>query len=1172
MPTTPLDADQQSAVYTRHNTVVVAGAGSGKTTVLARRFVHLVAEEHVPVDRILTLTFTRKAAAEMHERIYRLLREQLDDPFVAEQAARFDQAQISTLDSFCGRIVRAAAGEFGVPPDYRTDEDELADLARSLSLDFLVRRRDTPALARLIAANGFDAVLTGGFMRLATDYLTVVPEQDFPAMFSHQIDALTGALEASLRDLQADTEALLSIETQPSAALDRSRESLRGLDWEALLAAARTAPGDGTRTDQAGGRESPLEEIRTRLQPILQINLRGGAKGDPGAAHFKEQAKALREEGRLIVSILETLQLREELSQLFELVAAFRDELNREKRRRGLLSYRDVLSLAVHALEERPATRSFFASRFDRIMIDEFQDNNEEQKRLLYLLSLSPEVLEEYAESVIREPGAELLRPDRLFFVGDEKQSIYRFRGADVRAFKGLAGELAAQGNEAVFLRTNYRSAEGLIHFFNRLFARIMGDGEGADHEARFEALSAGPAGERPSSVELLYAPRDQAAAAEGELLRPDEAEAYAIGRRILRAIGGEERALSDGEGHRRPPAFHEIAVLLRSSGNQIIFERVFRALGIPYQTQSVRSLFLEAPAYDVYAWLRLLTLPEDLAAYAAVLRSPTVGVSDDALGLLLADAAGPGDPEGGAPFAPSGETTAALGGEDRRRLEKGRELHDRLCALADVAAHSELISELWHACGYRYLLLRDPRYHSYLEHYDYLLELARRHGEEPLAAFAEALRGQLGQYQRPEDVEVHAAEQRGVQIMTIHKSKGLEFPIVFLANAGNLGRGEGMGTSPVYLSERFGLTFNLPTRDWALNNRSRTNYFFQVGKAEDEERERAELKRLLYVAATRAENHLVVSGVFNRQNVKSRDHLLNMVLRALGFDPELLAQEAAEEERAGEGREAPLSLSTIPPVGRRELYSGGRRSEARDLPRLGRHLEERMTPPRRLLRRDFAVTELAAVWESRLRTEEVAPPGLQGEALEPAGETAGETAAEAAPLFGSTVHELIAGAVQGRLRAGAFSPEQLSPPLRRRLGDAAGSQLFARAAEMAERFLESETGEYLRGATARGHLLRVEEPFVLHYPAGEFWFHGQFDFLLVEGERSLVIDLKTDTRELPERHALQLFLYRQAATALTGGASASTIFYLRSGRSVEVTEEISAATIRSLVEEISGG
>ncbi|MGC9312684.1 MAG: UvrD-helicase domain-containing protein, partial [Sediminispirochaetaceae bacterium] len=198
-----LDASQQAAAFSPSNTVVTAGAGSGKTTVLARRFVYLIENGLAEADGILTLTFTRKAAAEMYERIYRLLlqrTESASEPEHRERCRRavagFDEAQISTLDSFCARIVRGGSSRFGVSGDFRQDEFAAGKIISETALQFLLEHADHRALRPFVESYGMEQVLDHFLIPLAGEEFHLAREYDFPGMFDRQRDFL---LEQSRR-------------------------------------------------------------------------------------------------------------------------------------------------------------------------------------------------------------------------------------------------------------------------------------------------------------------------------------------------------------------------------------------------------------------------------------------------------------------------------------------------------------------------------------------------------------------------------------------------------------------------------------------------------------------------------------------------------------------------------------------------------------------------------------------------------------------------------------------------------------------------------------------------------------------------------------------------------------------------------------------------------------
>ncbi|GAH52559.1 unnamed protein product, partial [marine sediment metagenome] len=270
---------------------------------------------------------------------------------------------------------------------------------------------------------------------------------------------------------------------------------------------------------------------------------------------------------------------------------------------------------------------------------------------------------------------------------------------------------------------------------------------------------------------------------------------------RFLRDTVTNKRLLIREKGALRPAEFEDFTLLMRSTGNQIDYERMFRHLDIPYSTQNVRSLFLEAPINDFYTLLQLAVYPEDRPAYAGLLRSPFVNISDDAfIRLLLA---------GKDPF--EGIDMKGIEEEDRVKLEKGRDLFQSVRQKIDRLSISELIHYLWYKTGYRYFVLQQPQNHNYLEYYDYFLGLAEKADQkgESLALFLDFLRENLGTYEKLEDLEILKSRVPGVQLMTIHKAKGLEFPIVILSDTGNRGRRSDNKT-PYYVSDEFGVTVNL--------------------------------------------------------------------------------------------------------------------------------------------------------------------------------------------------------------------------------------------------------------------------------------------------------------------------------------------------------------------------
>ncbi len=1163
-----LDPEQALAVGVERNAVVSAGAGSGKTTVLAERFARIVREGRAGVEEILTLTFTRKAAAEMHERIYALLLEDRDSPGMAEQIALFDRAQISTFDSFCAQIARGWSERFGVPPSFAIADEERGDEAESVALEFLLENWERPALTEFIRVNGFERVYRGLFASIARDYLSIANEKDFRQMGRSQLAELSSVLNAGVVELQGLLARIRALDGRAARAILEAHATIDRLPSFSALA--------------AGG---SLEELRSALS-LARFSMRTGSSASGAVVEYKELADAALAEASTLLSVVDALAVKELFSGMFELLAEFQELVLKRKRRSGLLSFRDVAELAVRILIENRPLRRFYKERFRYILVDEFQDNNELQKRLLYLLS---ERVGAEGEGV---PQAGELAPDKLFFVGDEKQSIYRFRGADVSVFKGLGEEITESGGTALSLGVNYRSRAEVIAFLNFLFPRVMA-GAAAPFEARWQPLS--PAGGRAADrshpdakaapVRLFYQPYDPEGGGD-EQAHSDDAEAWYIARFIHDSVANRRLTIQDG-GQERAPTYDDFALLLRSTGNQIRYERLFRRFGIPYTTQNVRTLFLEAPLNDLYSLLELVIRPEERAAYAALLRSPLVNLSDETVARLLL--AGKGA------FA-EGEDLPGAPPSDREKWARGRGLYEELRAKADLVPITELVRLIWYEYGYRYLLLRDRDNHGYLDYYDWFVRLAERADRQgaPLALFLDSIRPNLGTYERLPELSILQEQTAGVQLLTIHKAKGLEFPIVILANAGNSGRGSSEASEPYYLSDAHGLTLRFSKRG---------NYFYAMGKEENARKERAEAKRLLYVALTRARSHLVISGCHNRNNRSGEDALLNMVLSAFDLQAEALGDLAAGSPgrpAAMLAGDAEVPIEIIPDVEEQELYirpaapategdgrlpRAARRSidldEAREI---ARRYAAAATIEWRLPRTSWTATALNAFARERLRgaeQPELPFDGLRGVPGSQLPAIAVDPIIEAEHLeepFGSLCHfalELALAPARSRgngeepLPAGAAAAlsrslllAALPFRLRELLPERHRERLAEEAIALAARFLSSELGQSALAATAR----ESESSFLYRCDAGgrPFFVSGKLDLLFVPPDPApaCVVDFKTDREVTEGAYDVQMEVYRRAAAELLGREVAGYLYYLRGGLAVEIEREPDLAAL----------
>jgi len=1150
-----LDEYQRAAVEARKNTVVTAGAGSGKTTVLAERFLHLLTSGEARVDGILTLTFTRKAAAEMYERIHRLLLERAEEAPDPELRRRlqtavegFEEASISTLDSFCAQVLRGGSERFGVPGDFRLEQGAAEDPAREAALDFMLAENRDPALARYVGIFGFSRVLEELFIPFAEEELFLTTRLECgntPQRLAAWLNEEAGREAETMAQL---AERILEAEPESSWVkglherlenLPDLRRCVREERWREL--------------DKALAAGELKKNGRVKKPHLVELN--------DTVLEWNEAFSRLRQ-------LLAVPAWEEEYRGLYRLLDSFREAYLQRKRESGLLSFQDVMQAAITLLIEDRELREYYKRQFSHIMIDEFQDNNDLQRQLLYLLAEREDLS---AEGCVPESGE--LAPEKLFFVGDEKQSIYRFRGADVEVFQrlkwefdgGAAGETPANedatadeetpaneegaavkaeaGNAAVKqgapgeggLRINYRSHEKLVDFFNTLFDGVMND---AEELREFEARYAPIEGRRREAeiaprTALLYKPyRDEL---DPEYVDGNQAEAWHVCRTIRRMVAEEGLRVHDGSGGSRPCRYDDIAVLMRSTGNQIYYERFLRRLGVPYTVQGTRSLFLEAPVYDLYNLLQLLVYPQDRLAYASLLRSPLVHLSDLTLARLLSGEA--------APFSHTGEEELFPDGEQRRRYTAALRMYEDLSRRARRGSVGELLRALWYEYGYRYAVLQNPDHHPYLEFYDTLSEYARLYEErgEGLVAFLDFLRENLGEFEKVEETGGVRGRSEGVQILSVHRSKGLEFPVVFLVDTGNTGR-QG-GSDRLYTrSSEFG-----PVITWGEDGTVRQNRFMRQAKEEAELRDRAELKRLFYVACTRAEDHLYICGYHHRNNRNDvdgggRGAMLNMLLRGLGLQGK---KEDLDTAALSEHIGHLMTVEEIPEVTGQQIIGGSSFTRHREPEEVIGEYIGAETVERSVRRRDFSAVDLSSAGEE---AEERPDAGAETGAELPAFESDRYLRREEeVRAFGTLAHARI--------------EEELTPDARPLLMPAALAEkpeqeravLEEEAGRIAQTFLDSELGQRARSGSCE-----CELPFLLRLSRGErreeeAYVRGQIDLVLEEAEEVTVCDFKTDRRRDPEVHAGQLAAYRRAAEELYGKPVRTLLCYLRSMDVVEV-------------------
>lgn len=1117
-----LDEFQRNAACTEETAVVTAGAGAGKTRALVGRFLYLVLEKGIDPEQILALTFTRKAAAEMFQRVHEALNS-LDSPRPG-LADRLVNAHIQTLDSFCREVVAGSAALYGYTPDFQLDDVACAELATKVAYRYVLDNRDASGLQNLLSAFGFDVVVRDLFASFGS--ANVGPH--WKGRHICRASARLGE-EAFRRTASQVAEEMRSIAEQilekgknapPAGFKEGTRQAIRAAR---VFLSSGAPPGSPTSAELAAF-------LAYMQRPENAINLRSVGKNETESA-IKALAKELRDESRLsmISQIVDFERFLPDYYAIMDRLDEYADLLCEEKRRANIMNYKDLGALAVDILSSQEEVRRYWASRFQYILIDEFQDNNELQKQLLLLLS----------------GDGEQVRRGKLFFVGDEKQSIYLFRGADVSVFKSLAGELGASRFSLV---RNYRSARRLIAFFNTAFSAVMqpADRTHPRHfEATYQAMEAHAAEEPPDftphieyhCITAEMAPRESQDSC-GTLLSTKETLAYRLARWIRAAVesstplfvrtqapsGTVPRA--EAQPALRKAEYGDIAILMRTTSRQYELEKYLRMFAIPFFTDTAASLFSEEPVNDLYYLLRLLLDGHDLFATAAVLRSPLCRISNDGYVAILTEQRSLADLEAGIP-----ETLSA---QDRESVRTMLQFYDALRQVSDHLPLMELVAYVWQHAQLERSIRADPQRRPYLDHWNVLRTIAAdteaRGGH--LQAFLATLRGYIGQQQSFDANVAPKGKGQGVQLLTIHKAKGLEFPIViipWMESATN--RNAGSELWGVLESTQDKTRFY--TVDIGFHDRVECGSNILQTRATElrREKERAETKRLLYVACTRAIDHLIMFDAAPEKRAYDQDSFHAILFQSTGR-----IHPAADVDTQIPAHLAGIQCCFEPLAFEQEVRaarSAGAASAQPTPEEPAAFVEPGMSlpvqPPHRLtasaLNALAAEDSLAATTARELSETFVLERLFEPLPDESGAESSVATAEGLDPtVYGSLVHELFVHLASGK-PVGQFTA---SPTMARELRSTTGLHSIL---EWAWRELDPLLRSEIFSDILRKAAPKFEFPFLLGL--SPWIIEGRMDMLAESSDEVVVLDLKTDRRFSPQEYALQLGVYRIAARAL---------------------------------------
>ncbi len=1163
-------ADRQLIAEALDQTLVVeAAAGTGKTTELVKRIVRLVTSGRATIDQVVAVTFSEKAAGELKLR----LREELerarlttagDDAGRLERAVqRFEEAHVSTIHGFCADLLRERPVEARIDPSFAVlTEGQAERLFAEAFSDWIQHELDDPcegvrrSLRRATGRRyGSDDEEDAPIERLKRAGRELLDWRDHPTPWRRPDDFdRTGSID-HLLDAIGSFSAISATPATTRDALYRDTEPIRRV-W------AEVQPLRARHFDDYDGWESALCSLAARHHDLRKGK---STSGQYGRDVPRASVVAARD---LIVDALVAFRDRADADLAALVHEALQDAVVRyeeRKQRAGAVDFLDLLIRARNLVRDNPAVRHNFQRRFRYLLVDEFQDTDPLQAELMILLAADE------TPGTVVDPAAVLdcrIRPGALFIVGDPKQSIYRFRRADVGVYREICDTLVARGATRVRLRTSFRSVPAIQRAVNAAFSVHM-TGDRQSLQAGYVELQ--PArDDHPAQPAVVALPVPRALSDRGNVTQAAMAASLpgAVGEfvRWLVADSGytvpdEQAALgSDGPAPRRPIRAGDVCLLFRRF---LDFQTdVTRPYVEALESRGLTHLLVGGKAFhereEVDALRTALTAiewPDDALSVFATLRGPFFAVAEEE--LLAWHALGHGfrpyHVPDQVPEALAATAQALVALRELNRLRNHRPVADTIGRLI-TATRAHVGFVLWRG-GEQVLA-------NVLQ----IAELARRYEAEgglSFRGFVDELRDAADRAPTPEAPILEEGTD-GVRLMTVHKAKGLEFPVVILADIGcRISREEAQR----HLDGSRGLA--------AIKLAGWTPLDLRDNNPLEASRDAAEGVRLAYVAATRARDLLVVPAIGDGPQDKQWVHPLSAALyggeatsvpgvpaftgrdthldRPPNNTATLHTMRPGAYTHTDPATDEPYTVVWWDPLclDRPGAERRGLRHEhliGKDAPAAvvaaDRARYDRWRTAREVTLATSAVPSLgvmtATEWARASLAGAVATPPELAEAaaeVEVIALAVVDPMRPSGPRFGTLVHALLAHVA---LDAGPGEIAPLAAVQARMLG--ATDDERAAAATLAGELLRHPLLDRARSAAAAGRVCRREVPLVL--TVGAVVVDGQADLLWDDGDGWMVLDFKTDIAlgDSVPAYERQVALYVEALRRATGRPARGTL------------------------------
>ncbi len=1089
---------------------VEASAGTGKTQSLVTRAVNLVAEGRTTLDQIAAITFTEAAAAELRHRIREKLEEEAErskDAICRDRCLRgitdLDQATIRTLHSFAGALLNERPLEAGLPPGFETNDEIAAGMkfndVWNVWLDSALEENSSlaPHLAQALTLGLSLGQLKEVALAFHENY-TDLRESGFVSVPPPDATAAATLVARWSEVLRLREFSRLGAEDRLFDHVDGRQGGLRRL--------AEAEPGS-------------LDSCRLLLR-LLPLKCSRGRQADwdidpeTGVNACKALKELLAELDGIVreeIGACRRFTLYQVLDELREFALAYSEQRKAE----GRAEFHDLLVWARDLLRDRPDVRDHFRRRFSHLLIDESQDTDPIQAEIAMFLA---EDAPEGTQSTERTVGWESLNPEKgkLFVVGDPKQSIYRFRRADVEQMRHLQQRMEQAEGRKVSLVQNFRSQRPITDWVNHLFQHWMNgvgaNGDAAYVQARYESMS--PRWQADTDHPLgprVWALADEVVDGQMDNIRRQEAED--IGALLQQIVSDgwqtldQDATMAQGRETYRPATYSDICVLMPARTALPSLERELEARNVPYRLESASLIFETQEVRDLLNCLKAIDDPANQVSTVAALRSSAFGCSDVDLYRHH---------EAGGRFNCLVEATTAGHEPVVEALNVLRRFHD---------------DRLWGSVAYlidRFVRERElmevsaghPRMREQWRRYRFIVELAWQFasaGGSSLRAFLQWVEDQVAEGARITESPVPESDERSVRVMTIHAAKGLEFPVVVLTGINS--QRNRRGQTALFNRQSSRVEVGVGPAD----NRFSTSGYDDLKEIEDKMSD-AEEVRLMYVATTRARDHLVLSlrrpagtrgdntpAASISGHLADSPHLWEPVVLSLpSAAPDTDPEEADDLQSAAVPAEHSIEARDVWLQQREELW-------------------EVMSRPSFI-----AATSLHSLGGDEKPEQESPEPWRRGRA--------GTSVGRAVHAVLQSIDLASGDGLEDRARAQAVAE-----------GVPGRQRDVVRLVRVA---LESET---VRRAIASGRIWREVS---VATPVGVGSLHGFIDLLFEEEDGLVVVDYKTDAvsqedvQDAVARYRLQGGAYAYAIGEATGKPVKQVIFlYLEPGQEVELED-----------------